>query len=71
MAAEENFVLVEMTHGRPDPAMNALAPSTKPDIKRVLRVYLSQRRAEEDLALLRETDPTTTYEVLAVEHIDN
>ncbi len=40
-------------------------------IVRILRVYLSQRRAEEDLTLLEQTDGTSTYRVIPVEYIDN
>lgn len=40
-------------------------------IVRVVRSYLSQRRAEEDLELLEKADPTSTYRVIPIEHIDN
>ncbi len=62
-AADEQFVLVERGPFH--------QPSAPAPIERVIRAYLSRRRAEEDLALLREMDPATTYEVQAVEYIDN
>ena len=55
-ANDENYVLVCMSSS---------------GISRVVRSYLSRRRAEEDLELLREMDPATSYEVQAVEYIDN
>lgn len=59
---ETNFVLVEMI---PDQL------TSKPVIGRVVRAYLSQRRAEEDCDLLTETFPDTSYCVLSVPYIDN
>lgn len=41
------------------------------DIICVVRTYLSRTRAEQDQELLERTDPTTTYRVIAVEHIDD
>ena len=63
MAAEENFVLVRRAYGK--------EPGDHADIAAVVRIYLSERRANEDLELLRATDPTSDYEVQAIEYIDN
>lgn len=41
------------------------------NVVRVIRTYLSERRAEEDRELLERTDSLSTYRVIAVEHIDN
>ncbi len=41
------------------------------DIKRVVRVYLSERRANEDRDLLEVADSANTYRVISVEYIDN
>ena len=56
----ENHILVQI-----DPDMDG-APIVK-----VIRSYLSNSRAMEDLALLEETAPRTSYRVITVEHIDN
>lgn len=56
----ENAVLVELEYG--EPANKVL---------RVIRSYLSHRRAQEDLELLRELHPGKAYDIQTVEHIDN
>jgi hypothetical protein len=71
MASDTNFLLVQMTHGKPHPAMNALAPRIEPEIKMVIRSYLSERRAEQDRDLLSEANPSGTYLVLSIHHIDD
>lgn len=59
---EETFILVEMTH------KDATEPAA---IKQIIRTFVSQSRAEEDRDLLREINPTGTYLVLTVNHIDD
>jgi hypothetical protein len=59
----EYFVLVEMLHGHPHPAMNALAPTPENSIKRVIRVHATLHRANEDLELLQEVNPASIYAV--------
>ena len=71
MATDTNFLLVQMTHGKPHPAANALAPKIEPEIKKVIRSYLSERRAEQDRELLAEDNPSGTYVVLNIHHIDD
>ena len=66
----ETFVLAEMTHGKPHPAMNALAPDVVPAIKRIIRTYLGRNRAQQDCDLLSAECPGT-FEVLTIEHIDD
>ena len=41
------------------------------DIVRVVRTYLTEKRAEEDRELLEQTDGLSTYRVIAVEYIDD
>lgn len=53
---EENFILVELRDGK---------------IERVIRSYLSARRANEDLELLSESKPDATYRVDAVAFVDS
>ncbi len=55
----ENFVLVEMERG-----------PGEPKIVRVIRVYDSIHRANEDLALLANTCPSSTFAVMPVEYVD-
>lgn len=59
MTTEENTILVEIEYG--EPANKVL---------RVIRSYLSERRANEDLALLREMNPGKAYDIQTVEFID-
>lgn len=57
---DENTILVELEYG--EPANKVL---------RVVRSYLSERRAKEDLDLLRELNPGRAYDIQTVEHIDS
>lgn len=57
---DENTILVEIEYGE---------PANK--VVRVVRSYLSERRAKEDLDLLRELNPGRAYDLQTVEHIDN
>lgn len=57
----ENFVLVELDS-------RAGAQDTK--IVRVIRVYDSSQRADEDLALLDAAIPSGIFEVRPVEYVD-
>lgn len=59
--ANETTVLVEMAWGEPEHR-----------IMRVVRTYLSHKRAEQDLELLRDLSPKgCIYEIMTVEHIDD
>ena len=60
MATDELFTLVKTTSNAQDA-----------DIIKVVRVYLSARRAEEDRELLEETDKIGCYRVDAAPYIDN
>jgi hypothetical protein len=55
----ENFILVEVED----------QPLTR--ITNIVRSYLSQRRAQQDLDLLSELNPGKVYELHTVEHIDD
>lgn len=59
-AQDENFVLVKMD-GCGAGAM----------IVRVMRTYLSEKRAEQDRELLERGDSVNVYRVIPVEHIDD
>lgn len=73
--SNETFVLVEMTV----PAYKAsevkemLDGGRMPElfIQRIVRTYLSNSRADEDLELLQEANPQAVYRVFPVLHIDN
>jgi hypothetical protein len=41
------------------------------EIKKVIRAYISERRANEDMELLDAIDGQHTYRILKIEHIDN
>lgn len=56
----ENAVLVELENGE-----------LQNKVLRVIRSYLSHRRAQEDLELLQELHPGKAYDIQTVEHIDN
>lgn len=56
--ANENAVLVEIEHATGK-------------VLRVVRSYLSERRAQEDLELLSEINRDTLYSIQTVEHIDD
>lgn len=56
----ETFVLVQLDGCAADA-----------DIKKLIRTYLSETRANEDLELLDSADPVNTYRVLKIEHIDS
>ena len=40
-------------------------------IRSVVRSYLTERRAQEDLELMRQSLPDLDYRVLVIEHIDS
>lgn len=67
----ENFVLVEMQFGKPNPAMNALAKQPVNSVVRIVRSYLSMSRAQQDHELLKETNPDKEYHIETVLHIDD
>lgn len=54
---QENFLLVQM-----------IGDGTA--IMQPIRTYLSSKRAEQDKELLEKINPTGTYLVLTIEHID-
>lgn len=56
----ESTLLVELEYGEP-----------QNKVLRIVRSYLTERRALEDLALLREIDTGKAYDVQTVEHIDD
>lgn len=58
--SNETTVLVELEYG--EPANKVL---------RVIRSYLSERRALQDLELLRELRDGKAYDIQTVEHIDD
>lgn len=60
MAKSETFLLAKMAGCAADA-----------DIVRVVRTYLTEKRAEEDRELLEQTDGLSTYRVIAVECIDD
>lgn len=62
MANDSNFLLVQMTG-------NDITQSTA--IKQVIRSYLSEKRADQDRDLLAEVNPSGTYIVLTIHHIDD
>lgn len=39
-------------------------------IMRIIRTYTDPKRADDDLALLKESDPTTTYELVTVPYFE-
>ena len=57
----ENVVLVEV--------ITPVQSVTR--IARIVRTYISARRAQQDLDLLSELNPGTFYEIQTVEHIDD
>lgn len=57
---DETFVLAMVENGAADAS-----------IVRVMRTYLSEKRAEQDRELLTLADPGHVYRVVAVEHIDD
>lgn len=63
--ATETFVLAEMR------TVTAPDGSKAETIRTVVRTYLSNRRAEQDLALMNEVLPDIAYRILTVEHIDD
>lgn len=56
----ENTILVELEYGEPENK-----------VLRVIRSYLSERRALQDLELLRELNPGKAYDIQTIEHIDD
>lgn len=64
MASDTNFLLAEVT---PDMGKN----SCEWPIKKIVRSYLSERRANQDRDLLTEANPSGTYLVLNIHHIDD
>lgn len=38
---------------------------------RILRSYLTSQRAEQDLELMQQANPTGTFAVMMIEHIDS
>lgn len=75
MKVDQSYVLVQMTgpaNPKLHPAVNALAElPSPPTIKRIIRTYHSDSRAEEDRELLAEMHPECLYAVLTINHIDN
>jgi hypothetical protein len=72
---DENIILVEMDI--PDQSadqVREMLGGTRPvptfHIKRIIRSYLSSRRAQEDMELLQEANPACRYEVRPTQHID-
>ena len=55
---ESNYIIVEQHR------------SLAPYIARIIRSYLTKKRAEEDLALLREACPDRSFDIIDVECID-
>lgn len=58
--ANETTVLVELEYGEPENK-----------VLRIVRSYLSERRAQQDLELLREINPGHAYDIQTIEHIDD
>ncbi len=56
----ETFVLVQM-----------LSPSLDTSIARIIRTYLTAKRAEEDRELMAEANPLGIFRVLTIQHIDD
>lgn len=54
----ENSLLVELDQ-----------PNGK--VLRIIRSYMSERRAQQDLELVRELNPGQFFDTLCVEHIDD
>ena len=71
----ELFALVEMSgpaNPKPHPAMNALAPPLPaPTIKRIIRTYESNNRAQSDLELLNDAAPGYAYFIVTIQHIES
>jgi metal-responsive CopG/Arc/MetJ family transcriptional regulator len=66
MANDTNFLLAEM-----EDMPASAGPTFRSTIKRAIRSYLSERRAEQDRDLLSEANPSGTYLVLSIHHIDD
>jgi len=62
--SDTNFLLVEVNAGE---GLN----SCQWPIKKVIRSYLSERRAEQDRDLLGDANPSSIYVVLNIHHIDD
>ncbi len=58
--ANETTVLVELEYGE---------PANK--VVRIIRTYLSEKRALQDLELLREVHVGLAFDIQTVEHIDD
>lgn len=58
---ESNYIIVELHRSE---------PGLDPYIARIIRSYLTKKRAEEDLALLREACPDRSFDIIDVEYID-
>lgn len=72
----ELFALVEMTGPaapKPDPIMDAIGAGhpPAPTIKRIIRTYESDTRANVDVELLQEVAPGPVYAVIAIPHIES
>lgn len=62
---ETNFILVKRSRTQHEDG------TTSTTIAQVVRSYLSQRRAFQDLELLQEAEPQAIYDVFDVAHIDD
>lgn len=65
--ADQIVVLVEHTHTQPHP----IAGFKGGDMVRIVRTYLSEKRAQEDLSLLLELNPDANFLLHHVDHIDD
>jgi hypothetical protein len=63
--ATETYVLAEMR------TITAPDGSKAETIRTIVRTYLSNRRAEQDLELMNQLQPDVAYRVFTVEHIDD
>ena len=60
MAKSETFLLAKMA-----------GCAAEADIVRVVRTYLTEKRAEEERELLEQKDGMSNYRVIAVEYIED
>lgn len=71
MAAIDTLcALVEIEIVEIPPLAEGLHPRTQPFIKRIVRTYESETRAEEDLELLGEANPDIHYRIDKIVHIE-
>lgn len=63
--AFETYALVEMR------TVDAAGGGKVEAISNIVRTYLTERRANEDLALMKATLPDMNFRVLCLEHLDN